>query len=160
MFIQIIGWLFVIGLIGSAIYSSLFHIGNFLRQKGKIQNGEVGEVYARLHKQFNWKLLIVIQLIKLSIAGLIIYFFLIPSNGILNSTSNWTHEIKREFIAGIKGSKPIKGFTQEQMNEYCNFVLNRVMQEYPDPEKIQDKLPDEFVLKVQREYYNKLRDIK
>ncbi|MCD4693142.1 MAG: hypothetical protein K8R79_09520 [Calditrichales bacterium] len=103
MFIQIISWVFVIGLIGSAIYSSLFHIGNFLRQKRKIQNGEIGEVYISLHKQFNWKFLIVIQFIKLFIAGLIIYFFLIPSNGTLNSTSNWTHEIKKEFIAGIKG---------------------------------------------------------
>jgi hypothetical protein len=76
MFIQIIGWLFVIGLIGSAIYSSLFHIGNFFRQKRKIQNGEV---YTRLHKQFNWKFLIVTQFIKLFVAGLIIYFFLITS---------------------------------------------------------------------------------
>ena len=73
-------------------------------------------------------------------------------------TAYWTDEIKRDIIAGIKGDKPLPGFTEEQMTEYGNFVLKRIMQEYPNPEKMPDRLPDEFVLKVQREYYNKYRN--
>jgi len=66
-------------LIGSTIYSFLFHIGNFFRQNRKIQKEKTGEVYTSLHTQHNWKALIFFQFIKLTIAGLIIFFLLIPS---------------------------------------------------------------------------------
>lgn len=72
MIFEILGWLFVIWLIGSAIYSTKFHLSNYLSRKQKIKNKGIGEVtdeaYEHLHKQVNWSLLIFMQIAKLAIA--------------------------------------------------------------------------------------------
>lgn len=64
----ILGWIIVIWLIGSTILSTQFHLKSYLSQKTRIRSGEVGESYQYLHKQHNWKLLVFIQLVKLTIA--------------------------------------------------------------------------------------------
>lgn len=74
--IKFLGWLFAIWLLGSIIYSTKFHLGNYLLQKHRIKNKEVGEVYERLHKQINWNSLILVQLIKIVIIVFLIGFLL------------------------------------------------------------------------------------
>lgn len=72
----IIGWLVVIYLFGSVIYSTQFHLGNYLLQKQRIKSGEVGGAYKQLHKQTNRGILIFIQLIKLIVAISVAYLLL------------------------------------------------------------------------------------
>lgn len=74
---KLIGWLFVFWLIGSALYSTLFHFSSFRRQRERIESGEAGEIYKRLHQDFNWKFLFGMQIIKIGIALLIIFLFLL-----------------------------------------------------------------------------------
>ncbi|PKN00742.1 MAG: hypothetical protein CVU77_08780 [Elusimicrobia bacterium HGW-Elusimicrobia-1] len=76
VFFEILGWLFVIWLLGSTIYSIKFHLGNYLLQKQRIKNKVVGELYETLHKQINWKSLILIQVSKLTIAIFLLYLLL------------------------------------------------------------------------------------
>lgn len=51
---SVIGWLVVTLLLGSVVYSSLFHLRTYQVQKKRILAGEVGEVYAKLHKELKW----------------------------------------------------------------------------------------------------------
>jgi hypothetical protein len=76
MILKFISWMFVIGLLGSFIYSTKYHLGNYWLQKKKIKNKEVGETYEHLHKQFNWNLVIFFQLVKVSISIGILYYLL------------------------------------------------------------------------------------
>lgn len=77
--IKIIGWLLVSWLLGSTIYSIKFHLGNYLREKQEIvntKNKENKEIIKFMHKQMNWGLLVIIQIIKAVIAIFILYFLL------------------------------------------------------------------------------------
>ena len=76
MIFKILGWLFAILLFGSIIYSIKFHLGNYLLQKQRIKNKEVGEVYESLHKQMNWGSLILMQVAKLTITIFLLYLLL------------------------------------------------------------------------------------
>jgi hypothetical protein len=73
---QILGWGVIVWMIGSTIHSTKFHLGNYLIQKQKINNNEVGETYKHLHEQTNWRMLILFQLSKLSIAIFVVYLLI------------------------------------------------------------------------------------
>lgn len=77
--IKIIGWLLVSWLLGSTIYSTKFHLGNYLREKQEIINTKKKEnkkIVKFMHKQMNWGVLVIIQIIKAVIAIFILYFLL------------------------------------------------------------------------------------
>jgi len=76
IFITIIGWLIVVWLIGSVLYSSQFHLINYLRQKQRIKAGEVGELYEKLHKELNWRSLIIAQVAKLAVVVALLFILL------------------------------------------------------------------------------------
>jgi len=72
----IIGWLIVIWLGGSLIYSVQFHLRSYLQQRQSIKNDESGNVYRNLHKKINWQSLIIIQVLKLAVIAILLYFLL------------------------------------------------------------------------------------
>ena len=163
--LRIIGWIIVIWLTGSLIYSVRFHLNNYLIQRSRIKSGEVGEIYKEAHRNMNWKSLIYIHLFKV----LIIVLLLIPltrstetvsDNKKNNSAQGWTEVAKEEFLNSCIKSKPIKGLTQNETEEYCKCVLEKTIIEYPNPNEIGDYLPDEFVIKVGRECLEELKIIK
>lgn len=76
-FLKIIGWIAVIWLGGSFLYSTKFHLGNYLSIKAKKESGESGEVYEEIAKRrFSWKTVIFFQVIKLVIIVALLYFLL------------------------------------------------------------------------------------
>ena len=78
-FLTIFSWIAVILFAGSFLYSSKFHLGNYLLQRKRIKNSEdkIGdEVYKHMHEKTNWKMLILFQVIKLGIVIMLLYFLL------------------------------------------------------------------------------------
>ena len=151
----IIGWITVIGFAGSLLYSTQFHLRNYLTQRKRINTGEVGEIYAEGHGAIKWRSLIYMQLFKLAIIFVLI-FFLTKSSGseptIDNDTnSGWTEEIKQQVFEGCIGSQPIKRLTSVETEEYCKCVLEKTMLEYPNPDDMGDYLPDAFVRRATKE---------
>jgi hypothetical protein len=78
-FLTILSWIAIILFAGSFLYSSKFHLGNYLLQRKRIKNSEdkiSGGVYKHMHEKINWKMLILFQVIKLGIIIVILDFLL------------------------------------------------------------------------------------
>ncbi len=63
-FLTIIGWIAVVWLLGSFLYSSKFHIKNYLLRKQRIKAGEPDTAYERLHKELNYSFLKIVKIGK------------------------------------------------------------------------------------------------
>jgi len=139
----VIGWVAVIWLLGSVIYSSFFHIRTYRVQKKRILTGEVGEVYAKLHKEMKWLMLI---------------YVLTSGNDVkIFNQNGWTEKNKMAFFEGCKGNIPIRGMTEEQMNAYCKLILEKLMKAVPNPDKFEgDLLPENLVRRIQIEAFEEL----
>jgi len=144
--LKILGWIGVIFLFGSFLYSMKFHLGNYFIQRKRIKNGEIGEVYKQLHKEFGWGKIVFIQLIKLFLTVLLLTV-LIDSQG--NKVSaGWTNTAKLRMLEGCKSNKPIKGMTENETEEYCNCILKKMMEAFPNPDKVKGDLPESFIKKA------------
>ena len=75
MILKTLGWIFVIWLLCSTIYSTIFHLSNYLFRKQKIKNEEVDELYIILHKRMSGNLIFT-QLAKITIMIIMLYFLL------------------------------------------------------------------------------------
>ena len=75
MILRIVGYAFARWLLGSTAYSTLFHLKRYMLMKGRVHQGEVGEVYATLAKDVKWSGIVWMQLVKLAVA--IIIFWLL-----------------------------------------------------------------------------------
>lgn len=74
--LQILGWVIFVFLAISIIYSAQYHLRNYLRQKKRINSGEVGEIYKNLHGEMNWGRLFLMQIVKLFIALILLTWLL------------------------------------------------------------------------------------
>jgi hypothetical protein len=157
---SVIVWVAVTWLLGSVVYSSLFHLRNYQVQKKRISTGEVGEVYTKLHKEMNWGTLFTIQIVKVIAALFLIY---VLTSGTETKTFNqfnqndWTEKNKQAFFEGCKGNVPILGITEEQMDSYCKLVLEKLIKAAPNPDKLEgDLLPEDLVRRIQIEALEEL----
>jgi len=75
-FLKIIGWIAVAGFAGSFLYSTKFHLENYLLQKQRIKSEEVGDTYKEMGKKFNWRAIILFQVIKLAIVIILLFLLL------------------------------------------------------------------------------------
>ena len=162
---RIIGWIIVIWLAGSLLYSIRFHLRNYLIQRQRINSGEVGEFYKEAHRNMNWKSLIYIQLFKFLVIIILLILLTKSTNSerqidINNIEQVWTEKGKQEFLKSCIDSKPIKGLTSDENEEYCKCVLEKTIIEYPNPNEIGDYLPDEFVIKAGKECLEELKIMK
>lgn len=62
--------------------------------------------------------------------------------------TKWTEKIKSEFLQGCIGNIPISGMSNENAQDYCSCVLEKTMENYPEPEDINGQLPWDFVVKT------------
>lgn len=153
-FLKILGWILVLFLSGSLLYSIKFHLGNYLSQRRKIKTGEVGEIYEQMHKEVNWAVIIFIQFAKLFLVILLLTYLLNGQIIISENTTNkdqqetikWTEEIKTEFVEGCTGNTSYLGISKKHTLDYCNCVLAKTMEKYPDPEVIKTRVPWDFVV--------------
>jgi len=154
---SIIGWVAVACLLGSVVYSSLFHLRNYQVQKKRISTGEVGEVYAKLHKEMNWGTLFTIQIVKVIAALFLIYVLTSGTETKTFNQNDWTEKNKQAFFEGCKGNVPIFGMTEEQMDSYCKLVLEKLIKAVPNPDKLEgDLLPEDLVRRIQIEALEEL----
>ena len=154
---SVIGWVAVIWLLGSVIYSSFFHIRTYRVQKKRILTGEVGEVYAKLHKEMKWGTLFTIQIIKVIVALMLIYVLTSGNDIKIFNQNGWTEKNKMAFFEGCKGNLPIRGMTEEQMDVYCKLILEKLMKAVPNPDKFEgDLLPENLVRRIQIEALEEL----
>ena len=154
---SIIGWVAVACLLGSVVYSSFFHLRTYQVQKKRISTGEVGEVYTKLHKEVKWGTLFIIQIVKV-IAALLLLYVLTSGNETKTFNQNdWTEKNKQAFLEACKGNVPVLGMTGEQMDSYCNLVLEKLIKAVPNPDKLEgDLLPENLVRKIQIEALEEL----
>jgi len=154
---SIIGWIAVICLLGSAVYSSLFHLHAYQVQRKRILSGEVGAVYGKLHKEMKWGTLFTIQIIKVIVALILIYVLTSGKESKTINQTGWTEKNKMAFFEGCKGNVPIRGMTEEQMDAYCKLVLEKLMKAVPNPDKFKgDLLPENLVRRIQIEALEEL----
>lgn len=154
---SVIGWLAVAWLLGSVVYSSLFHIRSYRVQKRRILTGEVGEVYAQLHKEMKWGTLFIVQIIKGIVALMLIYFLIGGKENKIDNQNGWTEKYKMAFFGGCMGNVPILGMTEEQMDSYCNLVLKKLIKAIPNPDNLEkDLLPEDLVRRIQLEALEEL----
>ena len=155
---SVIGWIVVAWLLGSVVYSSLFHIRTYRVQNKRILTGEAGEVYTKLYKEMKWGTLFTIQIIKVVVALMLIFFLTSGGNKIKSINQNgWTENNKMAFFEGCMGNVPILGMTQGQMDAYCNLVLEKLIKAVPNPDKLEgDLLPEDLVRRIQREALEEL----
>ncbi|MBW2302030.1 MAG: hypothetical protein JRF46_17380 [Deltaproteobacteria bacterium] len=154
---SVIGWVAVIWLLGSVIYSSFFHIRTYRVQKKRILTGEVGEVYAKLHKEMKWGTLFTIQIIKVIVALMLIYVLTSGNDIKIFNQNGWTEKNKMAFFEGCKGNVPILGMTEEQMDSYCKLVLEKLIKAVPNPDKLEGGLlPEDLVRRIQIEALEEL----
>jgi len=145
---KIVLWFILLWLIGSVIYSTRFHISNFLNRKKKIKSEEVGELYESIHGRFNIKL-VLLQTVKLFLAGLIFYFLLDWDNS-SSDEAIWTEEKQQWFLEGCKGEEAIKGWSQIETDEYCDCFLEKLIEVIPDPTIYEGgNLPESIVREIQ-----------
>jgi len=71
----IIGWIALIWLSGSFLYSTQFHLKNWLLRKHEIKSGEVSDFYKKIHKKMTLRL-IFLQATKLVVVVVLLYFLL------------------------------------------------------------------------------------
>lgn len=62
-------------------------------------------------------------------------------------SAGWSEEDKHAFLEGCIDSKPIKGFTPKETEEYCKCVLEKTIEEYPTNE-LDGDLPEDFVFEA------------
>jgi len=62
-----------------------------------------------------------------------------------DANKGWTEEAKSLMLEGCLGNKPIKGMTAQETKDYCDCMLAKTIEEYPDPDKIEGDLPSDFV---------------
>lgn len=154
---SIIGWVAAILLLGSVVYSSLYHLRNYHIQKKKILKGEVGEVYEKLHKEVKWGTLFRIQIVKVIVALILIYVLTSGIEPKTNNQNGWSEKNKETFFEGCRGNAPILGMTDEQMLAYCKLVLERLIKAVPNPDKLEgDLLPEDLVRRIQTEALTEL----
>lgn len=153
--LKILGWILVIFLSGILLYSIKFHLGNYLLQRQRIRTSEVGEVYKQLHKEMKWGNIIFIQLAKLFLIFFMLTILLSGQELISENTTNqdsqdkikWTEKIKSELLQGCAGNASIFGISEKYTQAYCNCVLAKTMESYPDQKDIKGRLPWDFVIK-------------
>ena len=158
--LKFLGWLSVLWLLGSTIYSIIFHLKAYSRQSKRIQKGEVGKIYETLHKQTNWGTLIIIQIIKIVFVIAIAIFLLSPNINSSKQGIAWSYNAKSKFIEGCKGNSPTGGMTQKEMDIYCSCVLAKIIKQYPNPQLVEGDLPQEFVTRVGIECLKEIKELK
>ena len=113
--LKLVGWLFILWLSGSTIYSTIFHLKAYFRQRNRIQKGEVGPIYETLHKKTNWGTFITIQIVKIVLVIIVATYLLSPSKNSSKQTTGWSYSVKSRFIEGCIANSPIDGMTQKEM---------------------------------------------
>tara|TARA_B100000315_G_scaffold113425_1_gene103994 strand:+ start:309 stop:1205 length:897 start_codon:yes stop_codon:yes gene_type:complete len=74
-----------------------------------------------------------------------------------NNRSGWTEKNKQAFIDGCKENKPINNMNQNETNEFCDCVLEKLIDNVPDPEIYEGDLPESIVREIQLECYKILK---
>ena len=155
--IEIILTVIVIWLLGSAIYSTQFHLINYFRGKNREDIRELNGVVQKLSSEMRAgfiRRVLWIQIVKVLVASSIIYILVFGypydkvatnNNGIQDRTK-WTEGIKARFLQGCIEGVPIPGMTNENIQNYCSCVLEKTMYAYPEPEDINDRLPWNFII--------------
>lgn len=72
--LTIIGWILIIWLSGSFIYSIQFHFKNYLRVQKNTKKGKYNKKFPKDY--FNWNVIILFQIAKLIIVLVLLYFLL------------------------------------------------------------------------------------
>lgn len=153
----VIGWVAVSWLLGSVVYSSLYHLRTYQAQKKRILTGEVGEVYAKLHKEMKWRTLFTIHIVKVIVALMLIYVLTSGKETKTINQNGWTEKNKKAFYEGCRGNVPILGITEKQMDVYCKLVLEKLIKAVPNPNKSEgDLLPEDLVRRIQIEALEEL----
>tara|TARA_B100000315_G_C14463251_1_gene534745 strand:- start:75 stop:974 length:900 start_codon:yes stop_codon:yes gene_type:complete len=72
-----------------------------------------------------------------------------------NNQSGWTEKKKQAIIDGCKGNEPINDMNQNETDEFCDCVLENLIDNVPDPEIYEGGyLPESIVREIQLECYN------
>ena len=76
----------------------------------------------------------------------------------LNSSSDeaiWTEEKQQWFIESCKGEEAIKGWSQIETDEYCDCILEKLIEVIPDPTIYEgENLPESIVREIQLKCFN------
>jgi len=154
---SVIGWVAVTWLLGSVVYSSLFHLRAYQVQKKRVLTGEVGEVYAKLHKEMKWGTLFIIQIVKVIVALMLIFVLTSGKEAKTINKNGWTEKNKEAFFEACSGNVPILGMTEAQTYAYCYLVLEKLIKTIPNPDKFEgDSLPEDLVRRIRIETLEEL----
>ena len=104
-----------------------------------------------------WGSLFTIQIIKVIVALMLIYFLTSGKEIKTINQNGWNEKNKMAFFEGCRGNVPILGMTEEQMEAYCKLVLKKLIKAVPNTDKFEGNLlPEDLVRRTQREALEEL----
>jgi hypothetical protein len=93
---------------------------------------------------------------KIIILLTILFTFIACNEKKEGENNKWSEKAKKDMLNSCIGNEPIPGLTKKETEDYCNCILNKTIEAYPDPSVVKGDLHDDFVNKVGAECIQEL----